>query len=173
MISPGSTSRRPNRVPVVAAVLLAVSAVLGGLAVAQVDHTAGFTRYARVDRADGTYREMLIDDATLAALRAGRPPEEGATILMESYYSPGEIGSIFARRLENGRWLYGSFRPGEPLPAVASRPQCALCHRGAEATGGTFTLPMLERFARTGTVQRTDCDRSGRTPCDPPVYSGR
>lgn len=152
------------------AVVVILLARAGGVVLAQSDHTAGFTRYAQVQRSDGTYRAMLADRALLAALRSGAPPPEGATILMESYYRPGEIGSIFAKRLEGGRWLYASFQPGEPIPDFAPRPQCDLCHRAAEDRGGTFTLPLLARFAEEGELQRTLCPRSGRRPCRASVY---
>ena len=117
---------------------------ISGSALAFVDHMSGFVRYARVD---GAYREMLVDEATVAALRAGAPLADGATILMESYPRPGEFGTIFAKRHDCRRWLYGSFARGEPLPAFRPRPQCSGCHRAADAADGTFTLPMLQRFA--------------------------
>ncbi|WP_205602565.1 hypothetical protein [Chelativorans alearense] len=143
------------------------------MAFAEAEHTTGFARYARVDRADGSYREMLVDAATLNALQANTPLPEGATILMESYYRPGEIGSIFAKRFEGGRWLYGSFRSGEPLPTFSPMPQCAGCHRAAGASEETFTLRMLERFAQTGALQQTHCNRAGRAPCEASIYSGQ
>lgn len=166
----GQTTSSP-RLRALAAAALLFACELGAAAFAVTDHTAGFTRYAHVDRSDGAYREVLVDDATLAALRAGRGIRDGATILMESYYSPGTIGSIFAKRRDGGRWLYGSFQPGAALPAFAPRPQCAACHRAAEKSDGTFTAAMLERFVETGSIQRIACDRAGRTPCDPATYT--
>lgn len=157
-------------------VILTILAVAAGqMAVAETDedgHRAGFSYYGQVDRGDGTYRQMLVDDRTLRAMQEDEPLGDGATILMESYYRPGEIGSIFAKRFEGGRWLYGSFGEGEPMPAFSPRPQCSFCHRTANDLEGTFTLPMLERFARTGVPQRTSCGRTGRSPCKASVYAG-
>lgn len=144
-----------------------------GVVLAEADHRTGFVRYARVDRADDTYREMFIDEATLDALRSGRPLSDGATILMESHYQPGEIGSVFAKRRENGRWLYESFGPGEALPEFQPRPQCSGCHRAAAASDGMFTLRMLQRFVAAGEPQHAKCERSGRVPCDVSVYEAR
>lgn len=142
-----------------------------GIAWSASDHTAGLARYAHVGRPDGAYREMLVDEMTLVAFRAGGRAVEGSTILMESYYTPGVVGSVFAKRWQGGRWLYASFRPGEPLPEFRPLPQCTACHRAAEATAGTFTQAMLERFATGGRLQRTFCDRPGRSPCLPAVYA--
>ncbi|WP_157018413.1 hypothetical protein [Mesorhizobium xinjiangense] len=152
--------------------VLAATVPCGAAALAANEHTAGFSRYARVERSDGSYREMLIDEASLAALRAGAGLGEGATILMESYYRPGEIGTVFAKQFNGGRWLYGSFRPGGSPASFAPRPQCAGCHlRAQDHRGGTFTGPMLNAFAATDTVQETVCDRPGRTPCSPEIYA--
>jgi hypothetical protein len=159
------------RAPAVFMLVLPLS--ISSIALAFADHTTGFVRYARVDRTDGTYREMLADEATVAALRAGAPPADGATILMESFSRPGEIGTIFAKRRDGRRWLYGSFAPGEQLPEFRPRPQCSGCHRAADATDGTFTLPMLQRVAVTGALQRMHCSQSGRTPCSASVYLGQ
>jgi hypothetical protein len=148
--------------------MTAVGLAAAGIAWSAPDHTAGFVRYAHVDRPDGAYREMLVDEATL---RAGGRAVEGGTILMESYYTPDVVGSVFARRWQGGRWLYASFRPGEPLPEFRPLPQCATCHRAAEATGGTFTQAMLERFAAGGKLRQAFCDRPGRSPCPPEVYA--
>lgn len=151
-----------------AAAVLLTSGV-GTFAVA-TEHTIGFVRYARVDRPDGTFREILIDEATLAALRNGSGISGGATILMKSYTRQGGVRSIFGRRHEGGRWLFGSFQPGEVISGFRAAPQCATCHRSAERTDGTFTHAMLERFVATGEIQQTFCNRSGRTPCEPEVY---
>jgi hypothetical protein len=173
-------SMLPDRVPVClramrvsAIVVLGLPLSISGMALAFVDHTSDFVRYARVDRADGTYREMLVDEATITALRAGTALTDGATILMESYSRPGEISTIFAKRRDGGRWLYGSFARGEPMPAFRPRPQCSGCHRAADATDGTFTLPMLQRFTMTGTLQRARCEQFGRTPCHGSIYQGQ
>lgn len=146
---------------------------VAGAAIAGVDHRDGFVRYARVDRTDDTFRELFVDEDTLSALRSDQPVSDGATIMMESYYRPGEIGSIFAKRRENGRWLYGSFSLGEPLVAFRPQPQCSGCHMAADDSDGVFTLSLLQRFADTGEPQRIECARAGRTPCNRAVYGTR
>lgn len=145
------------------------SAMAAAFAVTAGNHGEGFTHYARVDRPDGSYRNMLIDNASLAALREGRPAEH-MTILMESF-SDGELTSIFVKRSEAGRWTYGSIKPGENIEAFRPSLPCATCHRAAGAGDGTFTRPMLEGFVKAGEVQRTFCNRSGRSPCRPEVYA--
>lgn len=154
----------------VAALLLGAVA---GQGKAGEGHRTGFTPYGQVDRPDGTHREMLVESAALAALRLGEGFAEGGVILMESHLPTGGIGSIFAKRREGGGWAYGTFRPGETMAAFRPSGACAGCHRAAEATGGSFTRPMLEAFVATGEVQRRRCERSGRAPCGPEVYGGR
>jgi hypothetical protein len=150
------------------AIIALIFGAMAAYAVAADNHSGGFTRYARVDRPDGTYRNMLVDDVSLAELRQGRPAET-MTILMESF-SGGSLTSVFVKRREGGRWTYGSVRPGEDLKAFRPGPSCATCHRAAGAGEGTFTRPMLEGFVKTGSVRQTFCDRSGRSPCSPDVY---
>lgn len=154
--------------------LLAAFALFCGaaaaFAVVAEGHGNGFTRYARVDRPDDTYRNMLVDNASLEALRQGRTAQ-AMTIVMESF-SGGDLTSVFVKRREEGRWIYGSIRPGEGLDAFQPSPPCATCHRAAGAGDGTFTRPMLEGFVKSGAIQRTFCDRPGRSPCGPDVYFG-
>jgi hypothetical protein len=97
------------RARVLVPIVLAAALAIGNTALAAAaDYMAGLVRYARVDRSDGTYREMLVDAATLVALRKGGSLGDGATVLMESYTRQGEIGAIFGKRREGGRWVYGS-----------------------------------------------------------------
>ncbi len=145
------------------------SAMAAVFAVAADNLGDGFTRYARVDRPDGSYRNMLVDNASLAALRERKPAEE-MMILMESF-SGDELTAIFVKRRDADRWTYGSIRPGEGIEAFRPSPPCAPCHRAAGAGDGIFTWTMLEGFVKTGDVLRTFCDRSGRSPCSPDVYA--
>ncbi|MGK6314983.1 hypothetical protein [Neorhizobium sp. DT-125] len=150
------------------AFLALISGAAAAFAVVADNHSSGFTRYARVDRPDGTYRNMLVDNASLEALRRGGPAET-MTILMESF-SDDDLTTVFVKRRKEGRWTYGSIRPGEGLDAFRPSPPCATCHRAAGASDGTFTRPMLEGFVKTGAEQQTYCDRPGRSPCSPDVY---
>ena len=149
------------------ALLLAVACLLTGAA---AGHRDGFTLYGRVDRPDGTYREMLVETRALDAMRAGREPGEGWAILMESRLASGGITSIFAKRREAGGWEYGAFREGGTIADFDGRGPCAGCHRAAEGQGGTFTRPMLRAFMASGAVQRRSCERGGRAPCEAGVY---
>ncbi|MEL7089957.1 MAG: hypothetical protein AAGL98_16190, partial [Planctomycetota bacterium] len=54
-----------------------------------------YVTYAQVDRPNGTYRRMLVTPETLVEMRPGEPLPDGTRILMESYYTPGEAGTVF------------------------------------------------------------------------------
>jgi hypothetical protein len=152
-------------------VIAAVAALFCGAGIAPGKasdaHRDGFTPYARVDRLDGTYRMMLIDNRSLEALGRGEAADR-ATILMESF-SGDDLTTVFAKTREGSRWLYGSIQPGQTILQFRPGPSCATCHRVAGA-GGNFTQAMLERFVKTSTLQTTFCSRSGRSPCEPEVY---
>ena len=126
--------------------------------------------YTTVRRSDGTYRRMLTQPTTLAALAAGGPPPEGARILMETYYSPGRVSTVFHMEKRQGRWRYGSFPAA--APDLATRPQasCLSCHAGAADRDLVFTLPSLRAVAAGGAVSDFTCARGGRSPCDAETY---
>lgn len=133
-------------------------------------HRDGFTRYARVDRSDGTWREMFIANETIETFRATSTVPTGAIILMESYRPDGSLSSVFMSRNEGQRWAYGSISPGEPVQSVRVAGNCASCHRLSQSDSAVFTMPMLESFSRTGEAAMAFCDRGGRSPCDAEVY---
>ncbi len=130
-----------------------------------------YVTYARVDRPDGTYRLMLVTPETLAIVRPGEALPDGTRILMESFYAPGEVGTVFHKQKVSGRWQYGSF-PGAGEPVFETRPQasCLSCHARAAATDFTFTRPSLDGASHNG-LSHFRCDRGGRTPCDLHVYT--
>ncbi len=129
-----------------------------------------FITYAQVDRTNGTYRRMLTTPDVLAAARSGTPLPDGTRIFMESYYSPGQIGTVFHKQKVDGRWKYGSFSGQGPVD-LTTRPQasCLSCHAQAAETDFTFTRPLLDAAPTVG-LSTVICDRGGRTPCDPAVY---
>ncbi|WP_227271483.1 cytochrome P460 family protein [Roseobacter weihaiensis] len=129
-----------------------------------------FFAYAQVDRPNGTYRRMLVTPETIAAVRKGEPLPDGTRILMESYYSQGEVGTVFHKRKVAGQWQYGSFS-GSGEPNFATRPQasCISCHVTAAETDLTFTRPSLDAASQYGLSHFT-CDRGGRSPCEAHVY---
>ena len=137
----------------------------------QVINDRGFRQYARVERTDGTYRLMFIDEASIAAFARDGTLPEGAFIVMETYYSPNVESTNFTKERRSERWQYGSFSPERPTFGTRPDPSCQACHTtSSRAVGGTFTLPMLEAAVRQGRVMTTTCDRGGRTPCQASVY---
>lgn len=130
-----------------------------------------YVTYAQVDRPNGTYRRMLVTPETLAMVRTGEPLPNGTRILMESYYSPGEVGTVFHKRKVDGQWQYGSF-PGSAAPNFETRPQasCISCHATAKAKDFTFTRPSLEAASLHG-LSRFTCNRRARSPCEAHVYA--
>lgn len=156
-------------------IAIAVGAIgMTGLAAADLPQTdrygETYVTYAQVDRPNGTYRRMLVTPETLSHVRPGEPLADGARILMESYYTPGEVGTVFHKQKVAGRWQYGSFS-GADEADFETRPQasCLSCHAAAADTDFTFTRPSLDAASQHG-VSRFSCDRGGRSPCDPHVY---
>ncbi len=129
-----------------------------------------FRAYAQVDRSDGAYRRMLTTPDVLERVRAGEPLPDGTRILMETYYRPGELSTVFHKLKVDGRWQYGSFN-GQGAVDLSTRPQasCLSCHAQAAETDFTFTRPSLDT-ARTLGLDRFHCERGRRSPCDLKVY---
>ncbi len=129
-----------------------------------------FIAYAQVDRTDGTYRRMLTTPDVLAATDAGAPLPDGTRILMETYYSPGSLSTVFHKQKVDGQWHYGSFN-GQGTVNLATLPQasCLSCHARAAETDFTFTKPSLDAAPTLGEARLT-CDRGGRSPCDLHTY---
>jgi hypothetical protein len=131
-----------------------------------------FRQYATVQRNDGTYRQMYLDEPSAETFARTDALPDGAVIVMETYYSPGVESTNFTKFRASGRWLYGSFSPQRPNWSNRADPSCQGCHQTATpAVTGTFTLPMLRRAVRSGSIALTVCDRGGRTPCDPQIYA--
>lgn len=128
--------------------------------------------YATVRRSDGSYRRMLTQPETLAAVASEGVPPDGARILMETHYRPGQVSTVFHMEKVAGRWAYGSFSASTSDPNLATRAQasCLSCHAGAAATDLVYTLPSLRAFAAGGRASDFACDRGGRSPCDAEVY---
>ncbi|MEM8837703.1 MAG: cytochrome P460 family protein [Pseudomonadota bacterium] len=129
-----------------------------------------FVVYAQVDRSDGTYRRMLTTPDVLNRLRNDEPLPDGTRILMETYYRPGELSTVFHKQKVEGKWQYGSFN-GRGTVNLSTRPQasCLSCHARAAATDFTFTQPSLVAAPGQG-LTRFTCDRGGRSPCDLETY---
>ncbi len=162
-----------TRCTAVLATALAVTAM--GLAMsAPIESTVRygetFAAYAQVDRSDGTYRRMLTTPRAIELAKAGEPLPDGTRILMETYYSPGVLSTVFHKQKVDGRWQYGSFN-GQGTVDLSTRPQasCLSCHARAAETDFTFTRPALDA-AKVHGLSRSFCDNAGRSPCAPSAY---
>ena len=131
---------------------------------------APFVVYAQVDRSDGTYRRMLTSPEVLDEIQAGAPLPDGTRVLMETYYAPGELSTVFHKQKVDGRWEYGSFY-GPGVVDLSTRPQasCLSCHSGAAETDFTYTHPLMEAARKVGVSYMT-CSRGGRSPCSLQTY---
>ncbi|MEM6480706.1 MAG: cytochrome P460 family protein [Pseudomonadota bacterium] len=160
---------RPYWLLLVLPVLIAAAAWADTLT--STDRYGGtFVAYAQVDRTDGTYRRMLTTPDVLEAAGSGMPLPDGARILMETYYSPGNLSTVFHKQKVDGQWQYGSFN-GQDTVNLATWPQasCLSCHSRAAETDFTFTRPSLDTALTLGETHLT-CDRGGRSPCDLQIY---
>lgn len=154
-----------------AAVVILVSTAALAATLSSTDrYGESFITYAQVDRTDGSYRRMLTTSDVLEAAQAGVPLPDGARILMETYYRPGEFSTVFHKQKVDGRWEYGSFN-GMGTVNLSTRPQasCLSCHARAAETDFTFTRPALNSALQFG-EGRMACDRGGRSPCDLESY---
>ncbi|MEO1200194.1 MAG: cytochrome P460 family protein [Pseudomonadota bacterium] len=134
------------------------------------DYGINLIAYATVRRTDGTYRRMLITPESLDEMTDGADLPEGTRILMETYYNPGQVGTVFHKQKVGGGWNYGSFSAARPDLATSPRASCLACHARASDTDFTFTLPSVMTAAESGIASDFTCDRGGRAPCGPHVY---
>ena len=155
---------------------LAASPALGGGALQDeepslTDLGKSLQHYATIARNDGSFRRLWIDAPSLAGIRRDAPLPDGTTIAMETFYGPTNRATVFIKRKEEGKWLYGSFEPGTPdWTDMKSKTVCHACHIDA-AADLTFTLPVLAKFRQTGKPARFLCDQPGRVPCEPGLYN--
>lgn len=126
--------------------------------------------YATVSRSDGSFRQMFIDENSMAAIQPGEPLPNGALIVMETWYSPETVGTVFVKQKQESEWQYGSFNPGQPNYQMRFSGSCHSCHVPFPETDFTLTKPLLEAALQTQQVQAAYCDRPGRTPCEPESY---
>jgi hypothetical protein len=137
----------------------------------QMINEVAFRHYATVNRVDGTYRQMFINEQALQAWQAGSPLPEGTFIVMETYYSPIVESTNFTKQMTaTDGFHYGSFSPNNPSFEVRQNMSCTNCHQASTDVNGTFTLPMLAQAIETGEVMQTLCNNSGRIACDADTY---
>lgn len=134
--------------------------------------------YATVSRSDGSFRQMFIDENSIpggmagpnAVVQPGEVLPDGTLIVMETWYSPENIGTVFVKQKQDGEWQYGSFSPDRPDYQLSFSGSCHSCHAPFPDTDFTLTKPLLEAALKTQQVQTAFCDRPGRTPCEPEIY---
>lgn len=161
-----SVTASPPPPPAVTANQDAVSASLQP----QVRYDRRLTHYATVSRSDGAFRQMFIDENSIATVQPGEPLPDGTLIVMETWYSPETVGTVFVKQKQQGEWQYGSFSPEQPDYRMDFSGNCHSCHAPFPDTDFTLTKPLLEAALRTQQVQTAFCDRPGRTPCEPETY---
>ncbi|MBD2000868.1 cytochrome P460 family protein [Leptolyngbya sp. FACHB-541] len=134
--------------------------------------------YATVSRSDGSFRQMFVNEEAIpkgatepnASIQPGEPLPDGTLIVMETWYSPENLGTVFVKQKQNGEWQYGSFSPDRPDYQMRFSGSCHSCHTPFPEADFTLTKPLLEAALQTRQVQTAYCDRAGRTPCDPQAY---
>lgn len=126
--------------------------------------------YATVSRSDGSFRQMFVNEEAIAFIQPGEPLPDGTLLVMETWYSPENLGTVFVKQKQNGEWQYGSFSPNRPDYQMGFSGSCHSCHAPFPETDFTLTKPLLEAALQARQVQTAYCDRAGRTPCDPTSY---
>lgn len=126
--------------------------------------------YATVSRSDGSFRQMFVNEEAIASIQPGEPLPDGTLIVMETWRSPENLGTVFVKQKQNGEWQYGSFSPDRPNYQMRFSGSCHSCHAPFSETDFTLTKPLLETALQTRQVQTAYCDRPGRTPCNSEMY---
>ena len=147
------------------------------------DYHEWFFRYTTVDQPDGTFRQMCINPEALEAIKANKLLPSGTMIIMETYRINRLGGTLFAREkqdiwdsneaseiaaeIRNGDWRYPSFATNTFRRLSVDSTSCHACHIQAADSDYVFTMPDLIEAAQTGEAQTSECNRSGRQPCNP------
>lgn len=136
----------------------------------ETKYDRSLAHYATVSRNDGSFRQMFVESNAIATIQREEPLPDGTLIVMETWYSPENLGTVFVKQKHNGEWQYGSFSPDRPDYQMSFSGSCHSCHAPFPDTDFTLTKPLLKAALQTRRVQAAYCDRAGRTPCDPEVY---
>jgi len=136
----------------------------------QSKYDRSLAHYATVSRSDGSFRKMFVNEEVITAIQAENLLPDGTLLVMETWYSPENLGTVFVKQKQNGEWQYGSFSPDRPNYQMRFSGSCHSCHAPFPKTDFTLTKPLLEAALQTRQVQTAYCDRPGRTPCDPTAY---
>ena len=136
----------------------------------QAKYDRRLVHYATVSRSDGSFRQMFIDQNSIAAFQPRERLPNGTLIVMETWYSPENVGTVFIKQKQDSEWRYGSFNPDRPNYQMSFSGSCHSCHAPFPDTDFTLTKPLLAAALKTQRVQTAYCDRAGRTPCAPEAY---
>lgn len=80
----------------------------------QSKYNLNLAHYATVSRSDGSFRQMFVNEEAIAAIQPEEPLPDGTLLVMETWYSPENLGTVFVKQKQNGEWQYGSFSPDRP-----------------------------------------------------------
>lgn len=161
--------------------LLAVPAAAGTEDVGYPkDYASGFAFYTSVDKTHPkrgpSIRDMLINPAGLAAVKAGRPLPSGTVIVMEVHkakknaagkgmkdtagkYVKAGLNFVFVMEkrtgwgagypasLRNGEWEYAWFKADGTRHARRDMKSCFGCHKRVAKADYVFTLKELKAFS--------------------------
>lgn len=151
---------------------LTTNATVGDVEV-QSKYDRSLAHYATVSRSDGSFRQMFVNEEANATIQPGNPLPDGTLIVMETWLSPTNLGTVFVKQKQNGEWQYGSFNADRPNYQMQFSSSCHSCHAPFPQTDFTLTKPLLEAALQTRQVQTAYCDRPGRTPCHSDAYMPR
>ena len=126
---------------------------------------------------------MYINHEALEAIRVDETLLSGTMIIMETYRNKRIGSTLFTREkltgwgsdevseiateTRNGDWRYPSFAENDFRRLSADSTSCHACHIQAADRDYVFTMLDLIEAARTDVAQATECNRSGRHPCNP------
>lgn len=147
-----------------------IAAIAQSVLQPQLKYGRTLAHYATVSRNDGSFRRMFIEETAIADIQPGKSLADGTLIVMETWYSPENLSTVFVKQKRNGKWEYSSFNPTVPNYQMSFSGSCHSCHAPFQKQDFTLTLPLLEAALKTRQVQTAYCDRPGRTPCEPKAY---
>lgn len=126
------------------------------------DYPAGFTVYLDTQE-KGLRKLYLANDAALKSIGSGKPPANGATIVVENrrqaeggaekvaafaVMQVGEgWGNDVPELLRNGDWRYGLFNAEKQARTLPAPAECLACHKPKAAEAYVFTHAELVRKA--------------------------
>lgn len=147
-----------------------------------------FIHYATIDRSDGTVRDLYINTLdsevqpaviVVEAYYAQRD-KNGVPMTDENgHFIKGEVfdrlhvmekradwqPDDFVSSARVGNWNFGSFDTQTGQPFDESLTACFHCHNPTQQTDFVYSLPLLNAFRRTSSIQYFYCDLPDRLAC--------